>query len=189
MNRKTILIIVGVLVVVCLCLAGVGLFALNRAGNWIRQSTSTNPAEIAQTAREITDYTLPQGYKETVSMSFFNITMVVFTREDSTMSIFLLQMPVNSGLSSEQMKEQVQEFIETKTGRRYTLNYVGSQNVMIRGQTTEMFIYEGTSDQGESVRQMMGFFEGKNGPAWLMVTGNPNAWDQVGVESFIQSLR
>jgi hypothetical protein len=189
MDRKTILIIVGVLAVVCLCIMGVGLFALNRAGNWIRQSTSTDPVQIAQTASEIADYTLPQGYQEAIALSIFNTTMVGFTREDSTMTIFMLQMPVNSRLSSEQMKEQMQKAIEAQTGRRYDLKYVGSQNVTIRGQGTEMFIYEGTSDQGELVRQMMGIFEGKNGTAWLMVMGNPDTWDQVGVDAFIRSLR
>lgn len=189
MNRKTILIIVGVLAVVCLCIAGVGIIALNRAGKLISQSASTDPVKIAQTASQIADYTLPQGYKEAFAMSFLNITMAGFTNESQGMTIFLFQMPAEAGLSSEQMREQMQQAIEAQTGKRYNLEYVGSQNVTIRGQATELLTYEGTTDQGEAVRQMMGLFDGKNGTAWLMIIGKPNAWDQAGVDAFIRSLR
>lgn len=189
MNKKTIIIIVGVLAVICLCIAGVGLFAINRAGKLIGQSTSTDPVKVSQTASQIADYTLPAGYKEAFAMSILNVTMAGFTREDTGMTIFLFQMPANAGLSSEQMQKQMQQALENQTGKRYNLNYIGSQTATIRGQATELMIYEGTTDQGEAVRQMMGFFEGKNGTAWLMVTGNPDSWDQAGVNAFIQSLR
>jgi hypothetical protein len=50
-------------------------------------------------------------------------------------------------------------------------------------------VREGTTRRGERLRQVTGFFQGKEGPAVLMVTGEAASWDETTVDGFIASIR
>jgi hypothetical protein len=52
-----------------------------------------------------------------------------------------------------------------------------------------LIVREGVTDDGEQMRQVTGLFEGKDGPALLMVAGEVDAWDTEMVDRFIASIR
>ena len=49
--------------------------------------------------------------------------------------------------------------------------------------------YEGTDDQGNRMRQVIGVFETKDGgPGMLMIIGSQDNWDEGGISRFLNSL-
>ena len=189
MNRKVILIVVGVVAVLCICGVGGTLLLFNRAQQVISNTTSNDPEIVSAVAEDIVDYELPSSYTQSVSMSLLGVTMAGFTTQDEHNAILLFQIPPNNQINAEQFRQQMNEMAEKQTGESYSLDQTGTRQVTIRGQMVEMLIYEGTSSSGMVFRQMMGSFEGKNGPAWLMIIAPVNSWDQVSLDEFFDSIR
>jgi hypothetical protein len=189
MSRKTIIIILAVVGVLCLCAVIVGIIAIGQVGNLISRTVSLDPTKASETARSITDYTLPKGYKESFSMSLMGMAMAGFSSQDESTYIWLFQAPASANLNQDQMEQQMKQLGSQQTGQSYNLQKIGTQPATIRGQSTELSIYEGTSNKGTDVREVIGVFEGKNGPAILMVVGPKNSWDEAAINSFISSMR
>jgi hypothetical protein len=189
MNRKTVLIIVGIVAALCCCVVVAGVIVFTQAGKFISQTVSMDPTKTEDTARTITDYTLPNGYKAGFSMSLAGVAMAAFTSQDDTQTIMLFQAPAASGMTAQQMEEQMRQAQERQSGQNYQLKAVGTQTAYIRGESTEFTIYEGENKSGIKVREIVGAFNGKGGTAILMVVGPVSSWNQDEVDSFIKSLR
>lgn len=190
MNRKTIIIIVVVvLAAVCICATVAGVILFTRAGAFLREASSTEPQDVDDTVSQIVDLELPPGVTPAMSMNLLGITMVGYTAPDNNTTIFLFQVPPNTDMPMEQFQEQIKRMAEQQTGERFNLEEIGSQTYTIRGQTTDLTIYEGTGNSGNTIRQMIGAFEGKGGPAWIIVSGPTSTWDQQLIDRFINAMR
>ena len=67
------------------------------------------------------------------------------------------------------------------------MHYVGTRQVTIKGQPTELSISEGGLGAG-TVRQATGVFDGKGGLAMVMIIGNVDAWDWAVFDQFCESI-
>jgi hypothetical protein len=189
LNRKTLLIIGIIVAVLCICSVIAGAILLTQAGKLISQTISTDPAKIESSAQRITDYTLPEGYKETFGMDMFGVSMVGFSSVDNQQAIMLFQAPDTGEANREQLEQQMRQLGEQQMGQEYTLEKVDEVPVVIRGQETTLVIYEGTSKQGVEVRQEVAVFQGNNGLAFFMSVGPKSSWDTVAVNDFLNSMR
>jgi len=189
MSRKTLMIIFIILAVLCICSIIVGAVLITQAGKLVSQTISTDPAGIRSSADSITTYTLPSGYKETFGMSLFGVTMVGFSSADEQQMIMLFQTPDTGDVDQAQLEEQMRQLSEQQTGQQYNLVKVDEVPVIIRGKETQMIVYEGTSDQGVAVRQVIAVFDGNGGTAFFMAVGPTSSWDEVAINDFLQSLR
>jgi hypothetical protein len=61
--------------------------------------------------------------------------------------------------------------------------------VIIQDQETMLSISEGETSDGVSYRMVSANFQGRSGPALLMIAGPLDEWDQEMVDSFISSTR
>jgi hypothetical protein len=62
------------------------------------------------------------------------------------------------------------------------------KKMTIRGEETDVVIYEGTDQNGNSMRQLITSFPGKDGAAMLMIMGDAENWDQQMADDFIESI-
>jgi hypothetical protein len=58
----------------------------------------------------------------------------------------------------------------------------------IRGEEVEVVTYEGADESGNTMRQVITTFPGKNGTAMLMIMGDPQNWDKEEIDTFIESI-
>ena len=191
-NTKIALGIVGGLVLLCICVSIIAYFVLNRAGQAIGEAFTDDPAKVAETAKGMVDYDLPPGYREVFGMSFFGFDMVAFALADSPESqmIMLMQFPASAEMNQAQMEQQMKQSLQQQRGQQdIPMQMVDQKEVTIRDQTVTMTVSEGTDSNGAVMRQMVGVFEGKNGPVFLMIQGHKQRWDQGAVDAFIASLR
>jgi hypothetical protein len=61
--------------------------------------------------------------------------------------------------------------------------------ITVRGQETTLILSEGITEEGETYRQVMAAFQGKGGPALLVLSEPVTRWNQETVEVFIASIR
>ena len=194
-NAKIALAIIGGLIVVC-CLGVVIVTVLLPAvlgpaiSQFAEQNFADNPEEAAQIGQEIVSYELPAGYQEQFGMSFLGIKMVAIVDDSQDAAIILMEFPNNMAADQEAMRQQLQQTWSQQGGSgNLNTQFVSSEEVTIRDQTVTLSTYEGTDDQGNQVRQVIGVFEGETGVVMLMAVAPLNQWDEESFDQFIESLK
>jgi len=177
----------------CLCAVAVAIFMFYRVGKQVAEGIDSDPESASKAAHEIVDsYELPNGYQEKMAMNIMVYSIVMIGPEDSinTKQPLIMLAQFEAGVSQEQMEQQLRQSFEQQMGRRgMKLELVDVKKATIRGEETEISTYEGTDEYGNSVRQVVTAFPGKNGTAMLIVMGDMEGWDQQMVDDFIASIR
>jgi len=193
-NNKRIWIGLGAALLFCLCAVGVAVFLFARVGQQVMKGTKTDPVEASKAAHAIADYELPEGYQERVAMNFFVYSMVMIGPDSSSSAssaakpiIMLAQFKAMG--NQQQMEQQIRQSFEQQSGRRgLTMKVVDVKKMKIRGEDVEVTTYEGTDNNGFTMRQLITAFPGKDGTAMLMVMGAAQNWNEEEINKFVESI-
>jgi hypothetical protein len=196
MNRNTIIIlsIVGVLALCC-----IGSFALFGLGGMFvsqtfEQAVVESPEEAAEVGQGIVDYTLPAGYQELVAFNMLGNSIVMIgsnTGTEQSMAIMLASFSSGMMGNEQQMRDQMRDAFAQQDGKEVSsFSTTSTQEITINGEPTTLVIAEGTSEDGQQVRQATATFTTDDGNVgMLMIIGAPDNWDQDAVDTFLNSLR
>ena len=214
-TSKIILIVVGVLVVLCGCAAVAsmvfGLIAINRTAQsfegvemapgvvevapppaleQVLPEVAEGNAEVKDAAAKIADFDLPAGYTPEYGMHMMGFDLVGFSSDRGHGHIMMMQFPDDVDMDMESMQEQMRQFSQMDN-RNWNMNMevIETKTMDVRGQEQTVTISEGTDGDGNTFRQMVTLFEGKSGPALLVMVAQISEWDQAQFEDFIGSLR
>jgi hypothetical protein len=195
-TTKTILIIVGSLIVLCGCavaaLLGTGVWSFNKLVQFAENNTTENPQKVAQIASEIADFDLPQGFEARYGMKIATFSLAQYTTRDENSYIFLAQFPAETSIKPDQMMHDIKQGAQDPNSpwHNVDMTLVEQKPVLIRGQETTLSISEGKNDQGVLYRMANATFQGKGaGPSLLMAVAPADQWDAQMLEGFIASLR
>ena len=189
-NTKIVVGIIAGILGVCCLIAVVAALVLPRMFENFAESVD-DPAQAAAVAEEIVDYDLPSGYEEQGAMNLFGFRMAFINGPDERSMIMLAEFPESLASNEEQMQQQMRDAFanQTGTGQNMNLEFVGSEEVTINGEDASLGTYEGTDDQGNRIRQIIGVFETKSGnPGMVMIFGLENDWDEDGISRFLDSM-
>lgn len=195
-TTKTVLIIIGSLLLLCACttavLVGTGLWSFGKLVQFADNSTTEDPQEVAQIASEISDFDVPAGFDTQYGMKISTFSMVQYTTRNEENYIFLTQFPAGTSINVDEMMRQIKNSSRNPNSRWYNVDteLVEKRPVTIRGEETTLSISEGTSDQGELYRMADAIFQGRGeGPTLLMIVGPADQWNNALIEDFIASIR
>ena len=195
-TTKTVLIILGSVLVLCACGAavifGTGIWSFGRLVQFADQSTTEDPREVAQIASEIADFDLPETFTTHYGIKIATFSMVQYTTPAEDAYIFMTQFPAGTSIDPDEMMRQIRDNARNPNSRWYNANtkLVEQKPVNIRGEDTTLSINEGTSDTGELYRMANAKFQGKGeGPSLFMMVAPADQWDAQMVEDFIASIR
>jgi hypothetical protein len=195
-TTKTILIVIGSLLVVCACgaagLLATGAWSIGRLVNWADQSTTENPQEVSQIASDIASFRVPEGFSTQFGMKLGGFSMVQYMTRDERTIIFVTQFPAGTSINPEEMIREIQQNARNPKSVWYNTDarLVEQRPVTIRGEETTLSISEGTSEQGVLYRVANAEFHGNGeGPALLMIVGPADQWDVQLAEEFITSIQ
>ncbi|MGB7875624.1 MAG: hypothetical protein WBL25_14670 [Anaerolineales bacterium] len=194
-TTKTVLIVIGSILVLCACTGiavfATGLWTFSRVAHVAEQSVSVSPEAAVRVGGEIADYEVPEGFGSPVSVHIGDMTLLRYTTQNENSYILLAQFPEGTSVNVEEMLRLMEEgsgdpnsvWYSTETTR------IEQKPLTIRGQATTLNISEGTSSEGITYRYATARFEGKGGPALVMVASPLGEWDIELVEEFISSIR
>jgi len=180
-NNKWIWIGLGASALFCLCAVLVAVLVFRQAGQKIQEGIKTDPESASQAAHAIADYTLPAGYQERMSMNilFYSFVMIGPGTYTTNEPLIMLAQFNASGADPEQMKEQIRRSFEQQAGSNgVNMDLVEIKKMTIRGEETDVAIYEGSDQNGKPLKQLITSFTGKDGTAMLMIMGSPEYWDE-----------
>lgn len=190
-NTKWIWIGLGAAALFCLCAVAVAFFTFYKMGQQVREGVKTDPESVSKAAHEIADYDLPDGYEERMAMDIMIYSFVVIGPQSYVTDEPLIMLAqFQTGMDQQQVEQQLRQSAEQQFGfRGMKMQLVEVKEATIRGEQTEINIYEGTDQNGMSMRQLITAFPGKDGNAMLLILGEVNGWDQELVDDFIKSIR
>lgn len=192
MNR-TIKIILGLaasILVLCLILSAAGLLLFRSTRNALTGiSSQTEAATRAEIAGQIADYELPTGYGSVFAAHLAGYNLVGYTGSDEHSHIYLAQADSSTGITMEEIQRRILEAARADETRMVETQIVDTVAATIRGQEVDLVVSEGLNHEGDVFRQISGLFEGRGGPAVVIVSGPAATWDQAGVDEFIASIR
>lgn len=190
-QNKWIWIGLGAAILFCCCAVAIALFTFYKIGEQVGGGIQTDPESAAESAHAIMDYDLPEGYQERMAMNFgfYSIAMIGPEVYSDERPLIMFAQFNQYGLNEEQMEQQVRQSFEQQSGRRgLTMEIKDVKKMTIRGEDTDVVIYEGTDDNGLAMRQLITTFPGKDGTAMLMIMGSPMHWDDDEIDQFIESI-
>jgi hypothetical protein len=194
-TTKTVLIIVGSVLFLCACGASVlfaaGLWSLRTIGRVAESSTSRDLPEVANMLSEVAVITLPDGFGSPYGIHIGDITSVGFASQSKNTHILITQFPQGTVVDTKEMLKLIRDY-STNPDNPWdtsTTRVIEGKPVTIRGQETYLEISEGTSSDGTSYRVATAPFQGKRGPALLMIAGPLDEWDMEMVDTFIASIQ
>ena len=189
-STKWIWIGLGGALLFCLCAAAIGTFTFFKVGQKVSESVNSDPEAASQAAHEIADYDLPAGYEERMSMDimFYSFVMIGPSSYGSGEPLIMLAQ-FQAGADQEQMEQQLRQSMEQQQNTRgMEMQLVDVKKATIRGEETEISIYEGTDQTGRTMRQLITSFPGKDGIAMLMIMGSPEYWNDSEMDQFVESI-
>jgi hypothetical protein len=194
-TTKTILIVIGSLLVVCGCVTVIvfatGIWSFNKFVNFAEQSVSENPQVAVRLGSEIADFEIPQGFGSPYSVHVGNVTMIGYKSASGNSHILLAQFPEGTSLNVEEMLKLIEEGSGDPNSIWYKteMTVVDQKPVTVRGQNATLNISEGTSSDGIAYRSATATFEGRGGPSLVLVAGPLEEWDLEMVETFVSSIQ
>ena len=194
-TTKTILLIVGSVVLLCACaafvVAATGAWSFKRFVNWSEQNVSERPEAAIRVGSEIADFEIPRGFDSPYSVHFGDVSMVGYTSRSERSHILLAQFPVGTNINLDEMLRQISKGSGDPNSVWYKTEttLLEEKPVTIRGQETMLSIGEGTSAEGVTYRTAAASFQGRGGPSLVMLAGPIDEWDIEMVEAFIASIQ
>jgi hypothetical protein len=142
--------------------------------------------QVIERAAEIVDFDLPPGYSPDFSAQLMGYTVVSFRPPSQGSHLFLIQS--NGEADIDQLAGMLEQLVPGETDPRARTTVSETRPINVRGQETTLVITEGINSNSETYRQAMVPFEGKGGPALLVLSAPFTSWDQEKVDSFITSI-
>ena len=194
-TTKTILIILGSVLLVCACSASLvfaaGVWSFVNFAHWADTNTTENLPEVARVGSEITDYTVPDGFGSPYRMHIGEIISIGYASQSKNTHILLTQFPEETTFNVEEMLKLISHHVTDSDRSWYNsqATLLEEKPVTIRGQETTLTISEGTSLEGGTYRSAAATFQGRGGPALVMIAGPIEEWNIKIVETFIASIQ
>ena len=137
-----------------------------------------------QTANRIADFTLPAGYREEYVVNIGGYLAVSYYTGDGHSHIFLIQGPPDLRIDRDSIWDMLPAYDRTTR-----LTVVETRSIVVRDQDTPLTISEGANSDGVAYRELAVPFQGKGGPALLVMSEPLTRWDRATVFTFVASIR
>lgn len=196
MNKttKTVLIVIGSILVVCGCMASAvfatGLWSFGKFVSWADESVRESPQVAVRLGSEIADFKVPEGFGTPYSIHFGDMTLIGYKSLSERSHLVLAQFPQGTSLNVDEMLRIMREGSNNPKSiwHNTEMELVEQKSINIRGEECMLNISEGTSSDGGEFRSATAKFEGRGGPSLLMIAGPVDEWDTDMMEEFISSL-
>jgi hypothetical protein len=149
----------------------------------------SKPADVSTSAARIAEFSLPEGYQPEMAADLGGYSIVMYNSGDGHSHLYLVQAPESKDLSQAKLEEMLGQTQSGKKDRATRMTVVEKRAASIRGQESTLVISEGTNSDGDPYRQVTAAFQGKGGPALLVMSEPTSRWDDARVNQLIASIQ
>lgn len=149
---------------------------------------ATNDSQhVEELASKISDFTLPEGYTSEFSAEMAGYTLASYKGTSGPSHLYLIQSEKES--DGEELERMLTQLAPGSSDPNTRLTVIENRPVTVRGQEVTLVISEGVNHEGDSYRQATVAFEGKNGPALLVLSESLELWNDETVDALLASIQ
>lgn len=148
---------------------------------------TNDPQHAEEAVAEIADFDLPMGYEPELSTKMLGYTLAAYKGKSGPSHLYLIQSEKES--DGEELARMLTQLSPGSSDPNTRMTVIENRPVTVRGQETMLIMSDGINSEGESYRQVAVAFQGKGGPALLVFSESLDAWNQAGVDEFLDSIQ
>lgn len=150
-------------------------------------SVRSSSQSVIQTASDIADLTLPEKYSPEFTVSLMGYTLVSYTAGTGFSHLYLVQ--ANEGADAAMLETSLDQLVPGTYDHNGRMTVVENLTVSVRGQEALAVISDSVNGEGVAYRQLTVAFEGKSGPAMMVLSEPVDSWNQDAVDSLLSSMQ
>lgn len=163
----------------------IGLLALLSACGTVELTNDSQHA--AKLASKIADFDVPEGYVSEFSAEMSGYTLATYKGTTDPSHLYLIQSEKEA--DGAELERMLTELAPGSSNPDTRMTVVENRPVSVRGQDVTMIISDGTNHEGAAYRQATVAFEGKGGPALIVLSESLELWNDEVVAAFLASIQ
>jgi hypothetical protein len=142
---------------------------------------------VTKLAAKIADFDLPIGYTPEFTAEMLGYTLAAYKGASGPSHLFLIQSEEES--DGEELERMLTQLAPGSSDPNTRMTVVENSTATVRGQEVAVVMTEGVNSEKVSYRQITVGFQGKGGPALLVLSETVEGWDQAAVDTFLASIQ
>ena len=142
---------------------------------------------VAKLAAKIADFELPEGYAPEFSAEMLGYTLAAYKGEGGPSHLYLIQS--ENEADGKELERMLTQLAPGASDPNTRLTVIENRTTTVRGQEVTLVVSEGTNSENVAYRQVTAGFQGKGGPAMLVLSQSVELWNQESVDAFLQSIQ
>lgn len=159
------------------------LAALSACGTVEATNDSQHVIEIAS---KIADFDLPEGYAPEFNAEMLGYTLAAYKGTTGPSHLYLIQSEKES--DGEELERMLTQLAPGSSDPNTHMTVIENRTATVRDQEVAVVVSEGTNSENVGYRQITLGFQGKGGPAMLVLSESVENWNQETVDAFLQSI-
>ena len=149
---------------------------------------STDDSQHAtKLASKIADFDPPAGYASEFSVEMAGYTLAAYKGASGPSHLYLIQSRKES--DGKELERMLTQLAPGSSDANTRMTVIENRTATVRGQEVAVVVSEGVNSESVSYRQVTVGFEGKGGPALLVLSETVESWDQEAVDTFLASIQ
>lgn len=173
MDKFSLILAITLLATLCACASPV--------------TINANSDDIAKAASGIAEFALPANYVPEFTAQLGSYTAVAYNPGDGHSHLYLIQSDKEA--DREKLAQTLTDLMPGSSDPNTRLTVIENRASTIRGEAATVVISDGVNHDGNTYRQVTVAFQGKGGPALLVLSEPSESWDQSAVDALLASIR
>jgi hypothetical protein len=152
-----------------------------------RVAIDSDAEKISKAASDIADFSLPAGYSPEFTAQLAGYTAVAYNPGDGHSHLYLIQSEKET--DKEELAKTLANLVPGSSDRNTRLTVIEKRDTTVRGQAATIVVSDGVNSEGSGYRQITVAFQGKGGPALLVLSQPTESWDDSSVDTLLASIQ
>jgi hypothetical protein len=149
---------------------------------------ATNDSQhVTKLASKIANFDLPAGYTAEFSAELAGYTLASYKGASGPSHLYFIQSEKES--DGEELERMLTQLAPGSSDVNTRMTVIENRTATVRGQEVAVVVSEGVNSENISYRQITVGFQGKAGPALLVLSETVEGWDQTVVDTFLASIQ
>lgn len=149
---------------------------------------ATNDSQhVTKLASKIADFDLPSSFAPEFTAEMLGYTLAAYKGASGPSHLFLIQSEKES--DGEELERMLTQLAPGSNDPNTRMTVIENRTATVRGQEVTVVVSEGVNSENISYRQITVGFQGKGGPALLVLSETVESWDQAAVDTFLASIQ
>ena len=171
--------------ILCLTISAIALVSMTACGT--TGNINMDVEKVAETASQIADFDLPEGYSADFTASLMGYSIAAYNPGDGHSHMYLIQS--ENEADSEKLTEMLEQLAPGTTDSQSEMTILETRMVNLRGEEAQLLVTEAVNHENITYRQATAAFQGKGGPALLVLSEPVSRWNPETLETLLASVR